>query len=55
VNQAINIADVKFDEENLANDEWLQVMQQKHHIDTMLFGEIVEGDHRLVQQSNRQT
>jgi len=44
VNEAINIANVKFDEDNLANDEWLQVMQQKHHIDMMLFGEAVEDN-----------
>lgn len=35
-----NIAYVKLDEELFAHDEWLQVMQQKHHIDMMLFGEI---------------
>lgn len=39
VNTTINIVDVKFDEECLANDEWLQVMQKKHHIDMMLFSE----------------
>jgi len=30
VNPTINIIDVKFDEELLANDEWLHMMQQKH-------------------------
>ena len=40
MNPTINIVDVNFDEELLANGEWLQIMQQKHHIDMMLFGEI---------------
>lgn len=44
VNTSINISDVTFDEELLGKDEWLQVMQQKHHIDMMLFGETVEGN-----------
>ena len=41
VNPTINIVDVNFDEELLVNDKWLQVMQQKHHIGMMLFGEII--------------
>jgi len=44
VNLAINITDVKFDEELLANDEWLEGMQQKHYIDMMLLGEIEEDN-----------
>lgn len=44
MNSTINILDLKFDEESLANDEWLQVMQQKHHIDMMIFGEVVEDE-----------
>ena len=40
VNPTINIVDVNFDEDLLTNDEWLQIMQQKHHID-MMFGEII--------------
>lgn len=39
VNPTINIVDVKFDEELLAKYEWLQLMQQKHDIDMMLFSE----------------
>jgi len=39
VNPRINIVDVNFDEELLAKDEWLHMMQHKHHIDMMLFGE----------------
>ena len=38
VNPETNIVD--FDREFLANDEWLQMMQQKQDIDMMLFGEI---------------
>lgn len=38
VNLAINIVDVNFDEDLLTKDECLQMMQQKHHIDMMLFG-----------------
>jgi len=40
------------------NDEWLQGMQQKHHIDMMLFGEIVEDSLfatvHVIQNSKRQ-
>jgi len=35
----IEIANVKFDEEQLTCDEWLKMMQHKHLIDTLLFGE----------------
>ena len=35
------MVDVHFDNEFLANDDWLQTMQQKHDIDMMLFGEII--------------
>ena len=38
VNPETNIVD--FDREFLANDDWLQMMQQKYDIDMMLFGEI---------------
>lgn len=30
---------INFNGNLLANDEWLQMMQQKHHIDMILFGE----------------
>ena len=39
VNPTIQFADVRFDEDLLPNDELLQMMQQKHHIDMMLFNE----------------
>jgi len=38
VDLAIGIVDVEFDEEQLTRDEWLQMMQHKHLIDTLLFG-----------------
>jgi len=41
VNPTIKITDVNFDEELFANDEWLQVIQHKDHIDITLFGEII--------------
>jgi len=40
VNPMIDMADVNFDNEIFANDDWLQMMQQKYDIDMMLFGEI---------------
>lgn len=40
-NPPINIAKLNFDEELLANDEWLHVMSQKHHIGMMLFSDII--------------
>jgi len=39
VDPIIGIVDVKFDEEPLNGDEWLHIMQQKEHIDMLLFGE----------------
>ena len=39
LNLAMKFVDVKFDQEQLAKDEWLQMMQHKHHIDMMLFSE----------------
>jgi len=39
VNPTIQFVDVQFNEDQLANDEWLQMMQQKHLIDMMLFSE----------------
>lgn len=41
MNPTINIVDANFDEDVLTKYEWLQMIQQKHHIDMMLFGEII--------------
>lgn len=41
VNPMINMDDVNFDNEILANNDCLQMMQQKYDIDMMLFGEII--------------
>lgn len=41
VNPKISIAHVRFDEGLLPKHEWLQMMQQRHYIDMMLFGEII--------------
>lgn len=40
VDLAIEIADVNFDKEQFTSDEWLDMIQQKHLIDTLLFGKI---------------
>jgi len=39
VNPTIQFVDVQFDEIMFPNDEWLQMVQQKHEIEIMLFGE----------------
>lgn len=39
VDLAIEIVDVNFDKEEFTNDEWLDMIQQKHLIDRLLFGE----------------
>lgn len=39
VNPTIQYVDLNFDEDLLLNDEWLQMMLQKHDIDMMLFSE----------------
>lgn len=39
VNPTIQFAYVRFDEDLLPNDEWLQMMQQKHDINILIFGE----------------
>lgn len=55
VNPTKNIVDVNFDEELLANDEWLQVMHQKHHINVILFCETVEDNMFVVAQVSIET
>ena len=41
VNLVINIDDVNFDREFLAKYDWLQMVQQKHHINMMQFCEMI--------------
>lgn len=39
VNPTVQFVDVQLDEIMFPSDEWLQMVQQKHEIEMMLFGE----------------